>query len=202
MSDDAIPAPVNLGPGDKVADYRLEEQIGEGGMAVVYQARDERLNRQVALKLLTPSLTTDATFRTRFVRESRVVAAVEHPHIVPVYDTGDFGGLLYIAMRYIRGGDVRALRHHRPAEARPIGRPKRRPAAAAIEKAPGRRHNWHHRLRRGSGHRDPCRRPEDCALRPQSGRLHQPDLTVPHLRTGQPSPARQEPVRQPAQLPA
>lgn len=71
---------VNLGPGDKVADYRLEEQIGEGGMAVVYRARDERLNRQVALKLLTPSLTTDAAFRTRFARESRVVAAVEHPN--------------------------------------------------------------------------------------------------------------------------
>ena len=109
MSDDAIPAPASLGPGDKVADYRLEEQIGQGGMAVVYRARDERLNRQVALKLLTPALTTDAAFRTRFVRESRVVAAVEHPNIVPVYDTGDFAGFLSIAMRYIRGGDVRVL---------------------------------------------------------------------------------------------
>lgn len=74
MSDEPISASANVGPGDKIADYRLEEQIGQGGMAVVYRARDERLNRQVALKLLTPALPADPAFRTRFVRESRVVA--------------------------------------------------------------------------------------------------------------------------------
>ena len=87
----------------------LRNRLAKAAWPSFTEARDERLNRQVALKLLTPALTTDAAFRARFVRESRVVAAVEHPNIVPVYDTGDADGILFIAMRYIRGGDVRSL---------------------------------------------------------------------------------------------
>ncbi len=109
MSDDTPAAPANVSPGDKVAGYRLEEQIGQGGMAVVYRAHDERLDRRVALKVLAPALAADTAFRTRFIRESRAAAAVDHPNIIPVYDAGDAGGCLFISMRYVQGGDVRSL---------------------------------------------------------------------------------------------
>jgi serine/threonine protein kinase len=102
-------APPGLGPGAEVAGYRLDEQIGQGGMAVVFRARDQRLDRQVALKLLAPGLAADVAFRQRFIRESRAAAAVDHPHIIPVYDAGDAGGVLFIAMRFVHGGDVRSL---------------------------------------------------------------------------------------------
>jgi serine/threonine-protein kinase len=78
-------------------------------MAVVYRARDERLDRRVALKLLAPAVVADAAFRQRFIRESRAAAAVDHPNIIPIYEAGDAGGSLFIAMRYVQGGDVRSL---------------------------------------------------------------------------------------------
>src|ERR1017187_5316569 len=103
-----------LGAGSQIAGYRLEEQVGRGGMAVVFRARDERLGRLVALKILAPALAADEAFRQRFVRESRAAAAVDDPHIVPVFEageakTGEHRGVLFIAMRYVPGGDVRAL---------------------------------------------------------------------------------------------
>jgi serine/threonine protein kinase len=98
-----------LGPGATIGGYRLEQRIGRGGMAVVYRATDQRLDRQVALKLLAPGLTRDNAFRTRFTRESRAAAAVDHPNILPVYDAGEAAGHLFIAMRYVGGGDVRGL---------------------------------------------------------------------------------------------
>jgi serine/threonine-protein kinase len=78
-------------------------------MAMVFRARDEALGRTVALKVLAPALADDAAFRERFIRESRAAAVVDHPHIIPVYGAGEFGGVLYIAMRYVAGGDLRAL---------------------------------------------------------------------------------------------
>ena len=96
-------------PGGRIAGYVLEEQIGAGGMAVVFRARDERLGRPVALKLLAPGLAADAGFRQRFIRESRAAAAVDHPNIIPVYEAGEADGVLFIAMRYVQGGDVRTL---------------------------------------------------------------------------------------------
>jgi serine/threonine protein kinase len=98
-----------IGPGTEIAGYTVEQQIGEGGMAVVYRARDQRLSRQVALKLLAPGLAEDAAFRQRFIRESQAAAAVDHPNIIPVYEAGDAGGSLFIAMRFVQGGDVRTL---------------------------------------------------------------------------------------------
>src|SRR6266487_4016368 len=105
----STPAGIGAAVGGRVAGYLLEEQIGQGGMAVVYRARDERLDRQVALKLLAPGMAADPGFRQRFVRESRAAAAVDHPNIIPVYDAGDSGDALFIAMRYVQGGDVRTL---------------------------------------------------------------------------------------------
>jgi serine/threonine protein kinase len=95
--------------GSRVAGYLLEEEVGAGGMAVVFRARDERLDRVVALKVLTPGLAADEAFRRRFLRESRAAAAVDDPHILPVYEAGQAGGVLFIAMRYVSGGDVRGL---------------------------------------------------------------------------------------------
>jgi hypothetical protein len=95
--------------GSMIAGYRLEQQIGQGGMAVVFRARDERLGRQVALKILAPALAADDAFRQRFIRESRAAAAVDDPHIIPVFEAGDAAGVLFIAMRYVGGGDVRTL---------------------------------------------------------------------------------------------
>jgi Protein kinase domain len=100
-----------VGVGSRIAGYRLEGQIGRGGMAEVFLARDERLGRMVALKVLAPALGMDEGFRQRFIRESRAAAAVDDPHIVPVYEAGEADGVLFIAMRYVPGGDARTLVH-------------------------------------------------------------------------------------------
>jgi membrane protein YdbS with pleckstrin-like domain/predicted Ser/Thr protein kinase len=83
--------------------YRLIAPLGEGGMARVYRARDLRLNREVAVKILHDDLTRDPGFLTRFEREAQVVAGLAHPNIVPVYDVGGEDGAPYIIMEYIRG---------------------------------------------------------------------------------------------------
>jgi serine/threonine-protein kinase len=78
-------------------------------MAMVLRAKDEALGRTVALKILAPALAGDQEFRERFVRESRAVAAVDHPHIIPVYAAGEASGVLYLAMRFVSGGDLRSV---------------------------------------------------------------------------------------------
>jgi serine/threonine protein kinase/DNA-binding beta-propeller fold protein YncE len=95
--------------GGEIAGYRLDELIGQGGMAVVWRAYDARLDRQVALKIMATALARDEAFRQRFIRESRAAAAVDDPHIIPVFGAGEASGVLYIAMRFVRGGDVRTL---------------------------------------------------------------------------------------------
>ncbi len=101
--------PAMAAPGSRVAGYLLESQIGAGGMAVVFRARDQRLNRMVALKVLAPGLAADEGFRLRFIRESRAAAAVDDPHIIPVYEAGEADGVLFIAMRLVVGGDLRSV---------------------------------------------------------------------------------------------
>jgi serine/threonine-protein kinase len=93
----------------RIAGYTLEQQVGAGGMAVVFRAQDERLHRPVALKILAPGLAADEAFRQRFIRESQAAAAVDDPHIIPVFEAGEADGVLFIAMRYVPGGDVRTL---------------------------------------------------------------------------------------------
>jgi serine/threonine-protein kinase len=88
--------------------YRLDSVMGRGGMGVVFLATDLELERPVALKLLSPDLAPDSAFQTQFVRESRLAAAIEHPNIVPIYDSGTISGLLFIAMRYVPGTDLAA----------------------------------------------------------------------------------------------
>jgi pimeloyl-ACP methyl ester carboxylesterase len=93
----------------RIAGYELEELAGRGGMGAVYVARDERLGRRVALKVVAPELATDERFRERFLREWRIAASLEHPNIVPIHGAGEENGQLYLAMRYVDGTDLRAL---------------------------------------------------------------------------------------------
>jgi len=95
-----------LVPGSQLAGYQIEEQVGAGGMAVVFRARDAVLGRLAALKVLSPTLAADQEFRVRFLRESRAVASVEEPHIIPVYGAGEVDGVLYIATKFVSGGDL------------------------------------------------------------------------------------------------
>jgi serine/threonine protein kinase len=99
--------PYYLDPGMELAGYRIESMIARGGMGVVYRAFDVQLNRPVALKLLAPELAANDKFRQRFVRESRLAASVDHPNILPIYGAGESSGLLYIAMRYVHGTDLK-----------------------------------------------------------------------------------------------
>jgi serine/threonine protein kinase len=98
-----------LNAGSRIAGYVVGERLGAGGMAVVYLAIDQRLGRQVALKILAPHFAADEAFRQRFMRESRTAAAVDDPHIIPVFEAGEADGVLFIAMRYVPGGDVHSL---------------------------------------------------------------------------------------------
>src|SRR5436190_355567 len=95
--------------GAQVAGYRISGTLGRGGMGFVYEAEHAVLGRKAALKTLLPELLEDGDFRQRFVAESQTVAALDHPSIIPIYDAGDAGGVVYIAMRYVAGGDLAQL---------------------------------------------------------------------------------------------
>jgi serine/threonine protein kinase len=95
--------------GDHVAGYRIERQLGRGGMGVVYLAEQVRLRRYVALKLIVPELAEDDEFRRRFERESQMAASLDHPNVIPVYEAGESDGALFISMRYVEGYDLRAV---------------------------------------------------------------------------------------------
>jgi len=92
--------------GDDFAGYQLRAVLGRGGMSVVYQAENPRLGNVIALKVLSPELALDDDFRARFLEESRIAAAMNHPHVIPIHDTGSSSGLLYIAMRYVAGTNL------------------------------------------------------------------------------------------------
>ena len=89
-----------------LAHYLVQEVIGRGGMSVVYRALDQRLERAVALKVMTESLSGDAEFRARFFGEARAASAIDHLNVVPLYDVGEADGWLYIAMRLVDGTDL------------------------------------------------------------------------------------------------
>ncbi len=89
--------------------YRVIEHIGRGGMADVWSARDKRLNRTVAIKTIARNLSNDMDPVKLFEREARTIARLEHPHILPIYDFGEYQGQLYIVMRYVPGGSVEGL---------------------------------------------------------------------------------------------
>lgn len=92
--------------GKTIGQYQIQEQIGQGGMATVYRAYQPSINRQVAVKILPSQYAQDPNFVKRFEQEAKAIAALEHPHILPVYDFGTQEGLTYMVMRYIKTGTL------------------------------------------------------------------------------------------------
>jgi serine/threonine protein kinase/streptogramin lyase len=99
----------DLTVGDEVAGYRIDARLARGGMGVVYRATHVGLDRPVALKVIARELAGDSSFRERFLRESRLAARLDHPAVVPVYDSREVDGELIVAMRLVEGGDLRGL---------------------------------------------------------------------------------------------
>ena len=89
--------------------YRILEQIGMGGMATVYRANDEKLERSVTVKVLKEEFTEDEDFRSRFKTEARAAAKLSHPNIVNVYDVGEGNGIYYIVMEYVHGETLKKV---------------------------------------------------------------------------------------------
>src|SRR5438067_1588243 len=89
-----------------IGQYTLKEQLGAGAMGVVYRAYQPTLDREVAIKVLPPSLASQEGYMERFTREARTAAALEHSHIVPIYDYGTQQDLSYVVMRFLTGGSL------------------------------------------------------------------------------------------------
>jgi hypothetical protein len=106
-SDRPEPALPKLGAGSVFAGYRIESLLDRGGMGVVYKAVDVDLERTVALKIIAPEHTQDATAVARFKAEARLAASLEHPNIVPIHRGGEEDGILYLAMRFVPGTNLR-----------------------------------------------------------------------------------------------
>lgn len=92
--------------GTELLGYRIDALLGRGGMGVVYRAYDPRLKRNVALKLLVQERADDERFRQRFLAESELAASLDHPNVIPIYEAGEAGGVLFVAMRYVDGKDL------------------------------------------------------------------------------------------------
>jgi predicted Ser/Thr protein kinase len=146
--------------GPDLAGYRSEELIGRGGMGEVYRATDLRLGRPVALKVLAAPVAEDDRLRERLLRESRIAASLDHPNVIPVYEAGEQDGRLFIAMRYVPGGDLKDLLSREgalaPARAVAIGEQ----LAGALDAA----------HRSGLVHRDV--KPSNVLLNTEDGREH------------------------------
>ena len=107
--DEAVERLTILEPGSVFADYRVEGLIDRGGMGVVYRATDEGLNRTVALKIIAPEHTKNPDAVRRFKSEARLAASLEHPNIVPIHRGGEYHGVLYLAMRFVPGTNLRQI---------------------------------------------------------------------------------------------
>ena len=106
-----------LSPGTRLGPYEIEATLGAGGMGEVYRARDTRLHRIVAIKVLAPHLLEDDHARERFEREARAIAALSHPHVCTLHDVGSVGGLEFLVMEHLEGETLAARLARRPARA-------------------------------------------------------------------------------------
>jgi serine/threonine protein kinase len=95
--------------GGQLGNYLIDSVIGRGGMSVVFGAKHARLGMPVALKVLAPELSSDDTFRERFLHEAQIAAGIDHPNVIPIHDMGLHESSLYIVMRYVAGGDLKTL---------------------------------------------------------------------------------------------
>jgi serine/threonine protein kinase len=98
-----------LSPGSTFAGYEVENVVGVGGIGTLYRARQVRLDRPVALKLVEPEVARDPVIRERLRREARAVAALDHPNVVPLYEAGEEEGTVYIVTRWVEGAQLGAL---------------------------------------------------------------------------------------------
>lgn len=99
---------MTLRAGTRLGPYEIEAPLGAGGMGEVFKARDTRLDRTVAVKILAPAVAADAEFRRRFEREARSISALDHPHICALYDVGEHEGTAYLVMQYLEGESLAA----------------------------------------------------------------------------------------------
>ena len=105
----------NIQPGQMLGPYRIISQIGKGGMATVYKAYQASVDRYVAIKVLPSQLAESKEFAARFHQEARIIARLEHPHILPVFDYGESDGVAYFVMRYLDAGTLKdKMEHGRP----------------------------------------------------------------------------------------
>src|SRR5260370_6750734 len=95
--------------GQSLGGYLLEEEIGRGSMGMVYRGRQIALGREVAIKVLPRALARDASYVARFIREAQIIAGLNHPNIVQIFDAGQQGGLLYFVMEYVQGPTIGSL---------------------------------------------------------------------------------------------
>jgi len=102
----------SVGLSERIAGYRLDELAGRGGMGVVYRATDLRLERTVALKVIAPALASDPVFRERFQREARLLAAIDHPHVIPFFEADEADGQLFLSMRWVEGCSLADVIHN------------------------------------------------------------------------------------------
>ncbi len=146
--------------------YRVDSEIGRGGMSVVYRAVDVRLNRPVAIKVLPPELAYDPAIRLRFTREAQTSAQLAHPHIVPIHDVGEREGVAYFVMALVTGGNLASLLARSPRP--PIEETRRvlREIADALEYA----------HQRGVVHRDI--KPDNVLIDQDSGRVMVTDFGI------------------------
>jgi serine/threonine-protein kinase len=108
--------------GKHLGPFEILEAIGQGGMAMVYKARQPAMNRIVALKVLSMPMTVNPTFLARFQQEAQMIAALEHAHILPVYDMGEQDGWVFIAMRYMSHGPLTSLVAQGPVPLKDVGK--------------------------------------------------------------------------------
>ena len=121
--------------GQRIGAYEILEQVGKGGMGVVYRAKDRSLDRDVALKVLLPSLATDPEFEKRFVREARAAAKLDHVNIVQTYTAGRFENTLFIAMQFVNGRTIQEIAKERKTFAPDEALAITRQAAEALQAA-------------------------------------------------------------------
>jgi serine/threonine protein kinase len=120
-----------LSPGSTFAGYQIESVVGLGGLGILYRARQLRLDRPVALKLVEPAVARDPVIRERLRREARMVASLDHPNVVPLYEAGEENGTVFIATRWVEGTELGTLIHHEgPLEPKRAARTAAQIAAA------------------------------------------------------------------------
>lgn len=152
--------------------YDIEAEIGRGGMAVVYRARDTRLRRKVALKVLPPELAFRQEVRTRFLREAEMAARLSHPNIVPIYSVDEADGLVYFAMGLVEGESLAASLAREPRPDLPFVRRVLREVAGALHYAHG----------QGVVHRDV--KPDNILLEQGTGRALVTDFGIARAAEG------------------